>query len=225
MEETMRDKHPFIPAVLTVFLGVLCLVFYSSSSFAQNDPSGKMDTCRIVVLQDEKSNQVMASVTVFNNQDLAAMTIPFIYGNGKTPIKCDSIIFQNTRCERFDMKSELVDTVNQTVLLGLVADMSGQKPPMKKGDGEVARLYFSLPPGAKFQDIYMDTTWIKPFNVLKFITPDVKGIYPAFDNSRAMIKGGIPLPSSTEKKAETPTKTGKEKEAEKAVKPEGKEGK
>ncbi len=220
----MRDKPSFIPTALAVFLGVLCLVFYSSSSFAQIDRSGKMDTCRIFVSQDEKSNQVMASVHVFNDQDLAAMTLPFSYGNGKTPIKCDSITFWNTRCERFDMKNELVDTVNQTVLLGLIADMSGQKPPMKKGDGEVARLYFSFPKGAKFQDFYLDTTWVKPFNVLKFITPEVKGIYPAFDNSKALIKGGIPLTSATEKKAETPSKTEKEAEAEKASKPEGKEG-
>jgi hypothetical protein len=225
MEEAMRDKHPFIPAALSVLLGVLCLVFYSSSSFAQNDPFGNVDTCRIVVSQDEKSNRVMASVTVFNDQKLAAMTLPLVYGTGKTPIKCDSIRFQNTRCELFDMKTDLKDTVNQTVLLGLVADMSGQKPPLEKGNGEVARLYFSLPSGAKFQDFYIDTSWIKPFNVLKFVTPDAKGIYPAFDNSRAMIKGGIPLPSATKKKAEIPAKTEKEKEAEKGTKPEGKEGK
>jgi hypothetical protein len=116
----------------------------------------------------------------------------------------------------FDMKTELIDTVRQAVLIGLIADMSGQKPPMKKGDGEVAKIYFTIPKGAKFQDFYMDTTWVKPMNVLKFVTPDVKSVYPAFDNSKALIRGGIPLPPPPEKQKET--------EAEEASKPE-KEGK
>jgi hypothetical protein len=116
----------------------------------------------------------------------------------------DSIIFWNTRSEYFDMKTQLVDTVRQTVLIGLIPDMSGTKPPMKKGDGEVVRIYFSTS-GSKFEDVLMDTTWVRPQNHLKFVTPDVKGIFPSFDNSRALIKGGIPMTPAkeTEKEAET----------------------
>lgn len=219
----MRDPHSFIRLTLVVFVAWVWMVFYSSSSFAQKDPFGKPDTCRIVVFQDEKSNQAMASVSVFNDEDIAAMTLPLRYGNGKSPIKCDSITFRKTRTELFDMKSKLIDTLHQTVLIGLISDMSGNKPPMKKGDGEVAKLYFTLPKGAKFQDVLIDTTWIKPFNMLKLVTPDVKGIYPEFDNSKALIKGGIPLTSTSEKKSEVPSKTGKEIEAEKSSEPEGKE--
>ena len=212
----MRDTRSFIRPTLAVAIALVWVVFYSSSSFAQKDRFGKPDTCRIVVFQDEKTNQVTASVSIFNDEDLAAMTLPFRYGNGKTPIKCDSIRFWKTRSEYFDTKTFLVDTLRQTVLIGLIADMSGRKSPLKKGDGDVVRLYFTVAKNQKFQDFFMDTTWIKPFNLLKFVTPNVKGIYPAFDNSRALIKGGIPLVSTSEKKLETPSKAGKETEAKKS---------
>lgn len=210
----MRFKHPLIGATLAVFASLLYVIFCSSSSFAQKDSFGKPDTCRIIVFQEENSNQVMASVSVFNDEELAAMTLPFRYGDGKTPIKCDSIKFWDTRTMFFDMKAELIDTVRQVVLIGLIADMSGQRSPMKRGDGEVAKIYFTIPKGAKFQDFYMDTTWFKPMNVLKFVTPEVKSVYPAFDNSKALIRGGIPLPPPTEKQKESETEkaSGAEKE-------------
>lgn len=210
----MRFRRPQVSATLAVFSALLCVILCSPSSFAQRDQFGKLDTCRITVFQEEKSNQVMASVSVFNDEELAAMTLPFRYGDGKSPLRCDSIKFWDTRTMLFDMKTDLIDTARQAVLIGLIADMSGQKPPMKKGDGEVAKIYFTIPKGAKFQDFYMDTTWVRPMNVLKFVTPEVKSIFPVFDNSRALIKGGIPLPPP-EKKAE-------EAEKEKASKTEEK---
>jgi hypothetical protein len=215
----MRNTHFLSRLTLTVAMMLVGMILYSSPSFAQKDPSGKIDTCRIVVSQKEKSNQVMASVSVFNDEELAAMTLAFRFGNGKTPIRCDSVSFRETRTEDFAMKTQYVDTVLQTVLIGLISDMSGSKPPLKKGDGEVARMYFTLPKNQKFQDCFIDTTWIKPFNVLKFVTPDVKGIYPAFENSKALIKGGIPITSSSEKKSEVQSKEGKEAEAEKPPAP------
>jgi hypothetical protein len=216
MEELMRFRRPQVSATLALFAVLLYVVLCSSSSFAQRDEFGKPDTCRIMVFQEEKSNQVMASVSVFNDEELAAMTLPLRYGDGKSPLRCDSIKFWDTRTMFFDMKTELIDTARQAVLIGLIADMSGQKPPMKKGDGEVAKIYFTIPKGAKFQDFYMDTTWVRPMNILKFVTPDVRSIYPVFENSGALIRGGIPLPPPEEKEKQT--------EAEKTSKTE-KEGK
>ncbi len=212
----MKGTRPCVHASWPIAVVLLCIVFCSSSSFAQKDTFGKPDTCRIVVMQDEKSNQVMASVSVFNDEDLAAMTLPFRYGNGKSPIKCDSVVFWETRSQYFDMRTRLVDTTRQTVLIGLIPDMSGSKPPMKKGDGEVAKIYFTVKTSSKFEDVLMDTAWVYPHNVLKFVTPDVKGIFPAFDNSRALIKGGIPMASSTEKVEEKkePEKPVEQKEEE-----------
>jgi hypothetical protein len=105
--------------------------------------------------------------------------------------------------EDFEAKTQLVDTVKQTILIGLLPDLFGNVPHLKKGNGEVARVYFTLKEGAKFQDFFLDTTVIRPFNRLKFVTPDVKGIYPVFDNTKALIKGGMPPKPKIEEKAKT----------------------
>lgn len=201
----MKDRPRFVRLALAFLVALAWMILFAASASAQKDAFGKPDTCRIVVIQDEKSNQAMASVSIFNDEELAAMTLPFRYGSGKTPIRCDSIRFRNTRTQFFEMKTELVDTVDQTVLIGLIADMTGTKPPLEKGDGEVARIYFTLPQKGKFQDFLMDSTWVRPMNHLKFVTPDVKGIHPAFDNSRALVKGGIPIPPPKETKEEKKT--------------------
>ncbi|MCK4428001.1 MAG: hypothetical protein KAW16_05925 [candidate division Zixibacteria bacterium] len=182
------------------------LMFSCFASAPPKDRPIKPNTCRIVTFQDEKENQVMASVSISNNEELAAITLPFSYGNGDTPIRCDSIKFDKTRVEYFELKFPRIDTVKQTILLGLLPDLSGRKPPLKKGDGEVARIYFTLKKGAKFQDFFLDTTLIRPFNRLKFVTPEVKGIYPAFDNKKAMIRGGIPKKPKVEEEAKTEEK-------------------
>ena len=202
----MRHNNPFVCrgfAFTMVLAGVLVFSCFAS---APKDRPIKPNTCRIVTFQDEGSNQVMASVSVSNDEELAGMTLTFRYGNGDTPIRCDSIKYDKTRVEYFQMKTERIDTVKQTILLGLLPDLFGKKPPLKKGDGEVARIYFTLKKGAKFQDFFLDTTLIRPFNKLKFVTSEVKSIYPAFDNKKAMIRGGIPLKSEVEEKAKTEEK-------------------
>jgi hypothetical protein len=235
MEELMRNSNLFVHwganhsvhtrgFALTMILALMFM--FSSFAFAQRDPFGKPDTCRIITFQDEKKNPpqdtevvVMASVSVFNDEELVGMTLPFSFGNGKTPIRCDSVKFNKTRVEYFQMKTQFVDTVKQTVLLGLLPDLAGQEPPLGKGDGEVARIYFTLKKGAKFQDFFLDTTLIRPSNRLKFVTPAVKSIYPAFDNKKAMIRGGIPIKIEAEEKAKTEEKKeGKEAKEKKEAK-------
>ncbi len=190
--------------VFTMIL--LAILIFSCSATAPKHQPIKSNTCRIVTHQDEETNQVMASVSVSNNEELAALTLPFSYGNGDTPITCDSIRFSNTRVEYFELKTQRIDTVEQTILIGLLPDFVGNNPPLKKGDGEVARLYFTLQKGAKFQDYFLDTTVIRPFNRLKFVTSEVKSLHPVFDNEKAMIKGGLPMKPKGEDKAKTEEK-------------------
>jgi hypothetical protein len=202
MEEMMRDSRRLIHLALVFAFTFAWVTLFSAFAFGQKDDFGKPDTCRIVVVQDEKSNQAVAHVSVFNDQELAAMTLPFLYGDGKSLVRCDSIKFWNTRSQFFELQTQSIDTVRQAVLIGLIADMTGTKPPLEKGDGDVARIYFTLPSKRKFQDFVMDSTWYRPMNHLKFVTPDVKGIYPVLDNSKALIKGGIPIPPPQEKEPE-----------------------
>jgi hypothetical protein len=202
----MREGQRFILRASVYVLAFAWMILFSTSVLAQVDEFGKVDTCRIVVVQDQKNGQAVAHVYVFNDEDLAALTLPFRYGDNTSPVKCDSVVFRNTRSEALGMKTELRDSTDQTVLIGIV-DFTGNVP-LVKGYGEVARIYFSFPANERFQDFVMDTTWIRPFNMLKFVTPDPQGIYPAFDNSQALIRGGIPIrapeKATEEEKAKTP---------------------
>ena len=174
----------------------------------------KPNTCRIVTFQEEGSSQVMASVSVSNDQGLAGLTLPFRYGDGDSPIACDSISFRDTRVEYFELKTQRIDTVEQVILLGLIPDFVGKKPPLEKGYGEVARIYFTIKRGPRFQNYLLDTTTVRPYNRLKFVGPGVSGIYPAFDNTEALIRGGIPMQPRIDEEAKTEEKTG-EKPSEK----------
>ncbi|MCK4386052.1 MAG: hypothetical protein KAW52_07285 [candidate division Zixibacteria bacterium] len=198
MNHTVHTRGFAFAMILTAML------IFSCFASAPKDRPVKPNTCRIVTFQDE--NQVMASVSIFNDEELMAITLPFSYGNGEIPIICDSIKFDKTRVEYFDIKIQRIDTSKQAILLGLFPDLVGVKPPLKKGDGEVARIYFTLKKDAKFQDFFLDTTLIKPFNKLKFVTSQVKSVYPAFDNKKAMIRGGIPPKPKVEEKAKTEEK-------------------
>jgi hypothetical protein len=174
----------------------------------------KPNTCRIVTFQEEGSSQVMASVSVSNDQGLAGLTLPFRYGDGDSPIVCDSISFSDTRVEYFELKTQRIDTVEQVILLGLIPDFVGKKPPLERGYGEVARIYFTIKRGPRFQSYLLDTTTVRPYNRLKFVGPEVTGIYPAFDNTEALIRGGIPMQPRIDEEAKTEEKTG-EKSSEK----------
>jgi hypothetical protein len=212
----MRNRQRFIRLASTAAVALTWMIGCSSSTLVKENSPAEPNMCRIVVVQDKNSSQAVAHVSVSNDVELAGMTLPFRYGNGQSPVRCDSIRFWETRSQSFEMKTGRIDTVEQTVLIGLIADMSGSKSPMEIGDGEVARIYFTFPKGEKFQDFVMDTTWIRPFNMLKFVTPDVEGIFPAFDNSKAMIKGGISIPPQEKlkdkRKEESPAESEPEQE-------------
>ncbi len=183
---------------------ILAAIFmFSCFATAPRYQPPKPNTCRIVTFQEEGSSQVMASVSVANDQELAGLTLPFRYGDGDAPVMCDSIRFSDTRVEYFELKTQRIDSVEQVVLIGLIPDFVGKKPPLERGYGEVARIYFTLKRGPRFQDYLLDTTTVRPFNKLKFVTTEVSGIYPAFDNKEAMISGGIPMRPKVEEAAET----------------------
>ena len=210
----MIGKSIFAPNGFALTIILATLFMFACFATAPKYRPPKPNTCRIVTFQEEGSSQVMASVSVSNDQGLAGLTLPFRYGDGNSPIKCDSVSFSDTRVEYFELKTQRIDTVEQVILLGLIPDFVGKKPPLERGYGEVARIYFTIKRGPRFQDYLLDTTTIRPYNKLKFVGPEVSGIYPAFDNTEALIRGGIPMRPKIDQEAKTEEKTG-EKSSEK----------
>jgi len=182
---------------LFIIFILFCFVLSSSLVFAAKkdtpkvrymDKFGKPDTCWITVEQAKIDHKAKATVSLFNDEKLAAMTIPLRFGDGKTPIYCDSVIFTKTRVDYFQLKSALIDSTNQTVLIGLIADLSGKVPALAEGKGEVAHMYFTMKKDAKLGGVTIDTTFINPSNTLKLVTENVKDIIPLWDNKMGQIK-------------------------------------
>jgi len=174
---------------LILSVALCLLVLFSSLVWGHDDKFGKPDTCRVTVVQKEKSNKVEAKVFLANDEDLAGLTVPLKFGGSKkSSLLCDSISYANTRVDYFSFKSGLIDTTGSALLIGLIADLSGKNPPLKPGSGQIATIYFTIKKGAKPAVVILDTCFVNPSNVLKLITPDVKEIVPVFDNKNAKIK-------------------------------------
>lgn len=173
----------------TLILSLILFLLFSSLVWAYDDKFGKPDTCRITVIQKEKSNKVEAKVWLFNDEDVAAMTVPIRFGDGKgSSLYCDSVSYANTRVQNFQWKSAKIDSTKNNVLLGLIAAISAKTPPLKPGQGEIGTIYFTIKKGVRSKEIVLDTCFVEPSNVLMIITDDVKNIVPVFDNKNARIK-------------------------------------
>jgi hypothetical protein len=142
------------------------------------DPHGKMDTVRIAI-EPESHNRWQAVVYLTNDENLAAMTLPFRWGPGHGVYRIDSASYVNTRTSGFAVKTFYPDTLRETILIGLISDLGRGLPPLDPGSGPIARLFFSgVKPGAR--PLTLDTTFLPPHNVLQLVTPDVASVYPIF---------------------------------------------
>ncbi len=123
-------------------------------------------------------------VMMVNPGPVAAVTLPFRWGNGRAPYRIDSADYAGLRTEYFALKTYYVDSTKQTVLIGLISDMGAGFPPLDAGGGGIARLHFSAKRNAT-TPLAIDTTFIPPGNTLRLVTPDVKAIRPLFLIKRA----------------------------------------
>ena len=143
-----------------------------------SDAYGRMDTVRIEI-EPAAGTRWEATVYVTNDESLAAMTLPLRWGPRRGFFRLDSASYARTRTEYFAVKTYYPDTLKETVLIGLISDIGRGLPPLEPGSGPVARLYFTnVNPTAK--PLTLDTTFIRPHNVLQMVTPDVASVYPVF---------------------------------------------
>jgi hypothetical protein len=168
-----------------IFASVL-IVLFAVTLLAQNkpnDPYGKADKAEVTVRQ-LKPNQFVFELGWENDQKLAAMAWPLIVKGKTFKMHYDSVSWKG-RAEYFAVKSvHPVDSLQQ-VLIGFLADISGQTQPLDIGKGTIAKLYFTADAGAKktvdLCDVMVDTTYIQPSNTLSGVIPDGTGtIHPIY---------------------------------------------
>lgn len=144
-----------------------------------NDAYGNVDTIRVEIGPISERHW-LATVYLANDENLAAMTLPFRWGPRHGFYRLDSASYARTRTEKFAVKTFHPDSVKETILIGLISDIGRGLPPLPAGSGPIARLYFTnLKPTVK--PLALDTTFILPHNVLQMVTPDVASVYPAFE--------------------------------------------
>ena len=138
---------------------------------------GKTDTCYIEITQ--KKDKIVAKVSIFNDQKLSGAAIPLKYGDGKAPLKVDSVSFLETRVEGFAWKhggfteKTVLNDSSQAILIGLIANLGGPQPPLDKGNGAVAYIYFTLKTAKPYQ-VTLDTTSLPPNNTLMLVDPEAQ---------------------------------------------------
>ncbi len=161
-----------------LLISLLCAISIGSA-VAQEDPLGKIDT---VTFYHEKidDGKWLVSAHVWNDEYLAAISISMKFTAGVSKIKVDSVSYTGTRTEYFAQKYNPVDEENQTVLIGGLAYMGADKPPMSPGEGEVARVYLSAVDPKKADVLAVDTIYKEPNGTLMLVDKDAKTIRPAF---------------------------------------------
>jgi len=177
---------------LILYLTVLLVFLFFSMvrSDKAKDPYGKLDMVSVVVDQKSGSDKEVAKVNLKNDEKLTAIVLPLKYGNGKTRITLDSVSFVDTRVEDFVFKFPNIDKKSQKVNIALISTLSAAKVFLSKGEGEIARLYFTLKKGGKEGSVTLDTSLFPPSNILQMVEAEdnnAKSIYPGFDNSKGKI--------------------------------------
>jgi len=177
----------FVKLLISASLIFLSNFGLPQTSKAQEQPQkidhGKVDTCSIEFSQ--KKDKIIAKVNISNDQVLAGAAIPLKYGNGKEPLQVDSVSFAKTRTEGFAWKhartndSVMVNDSLQAVLISLIANLGGAQPPMEKGKGAVANIYFTLKTNKPYE-VQIDTTHLPPNNTLMFVDSEAQVVPLAF---------------------------------------------
>jgi len=118
---------------LTVVLIVLVLpamVFGAASKFGVAKAIGG------------ENNLITVPLQISNQDNLTALDIPLSFSEGVT---LTEVSFEDTRVDYFDLKVASIDNESNTVLIGLLPQMSSvKKDDLKAGTGAIANLTFQI---------------------------------------------------------------------------------
>jgi hypothetical protein len=165
-------------------MSVLCvagLLAATASAHAQSEakpeapPPSKHDTVSVSVESTTGKNQIRVDVFVVNSEPVAGLPMPFKVTIKDGQMKFDSVSYAAGRVEYFQLKTQNADTANQTLLLGLIADLSGTKPPLAPGRGKALSLFYSAAKPISADQVTVEAVLLPPANKLEFNTMESDG--------------------------------------------------
>lgn len=140
------------------------------------------DTLLINVSPAGGTNQFQLDISLVNANALAGMVVPLeVKATGGATMKYDSVTYAGGRVEYFQLKSDHVPEDNKsTLLLGLIADLSGTKPPLPAGSGMVATVFYTADKPMTADQVKIRAVRIPPANELDYTTPELQSVTPTF---------------------------------------------
>jgi hypothetical protein len=176
---------------LTLVIGVVVLMASSAAAQGQPsaapapDPASKYDTVLVSVHDAPGTNQFRVDVWVVNVDPVSGMPTPLKVTSPNAKIMFDSVVYEDGRVDYFQLKVANADTLNQTVLFGLIADLSGSKPPLAPGRGKAFSFYCTADKEIKTADVGIDAVVLPPankleFNVMDDVNRQVISVHPTF---------------------------------------------
>jgi len=144
---------------ILIGLSLTCLVLGAAISAANDDNAP--DTLTIGKAAAVKGGQVAVPIYFFNDQDLAALTIPLsVAGDGA---RIDSVSFVGGRVAYISTKPVTIDKGRKKVIFGAICMTEDYIAP---GQGLMATLYMTIVDSAKADKVTIDTTTIYPASLL-----------------------------------------------------------
>jgi hypothetical protein len=150
---------------LLVFLLLLGLWTISSAEDKKQAPKEEKQTvkignvCYTENVEAARGTSFPVKVFVNNVDTLAGMQVPIYYRSEDINLKCDSVTFEGSRCEKFALNDKKIEPVGRTVYFCFinVVDVSQDVPPLYPGDGQVATLWFTAPKDIKPGQVKLDS--------------------------------------------------------------------
>ncbi len=116
--------------IVVAILMAPSLIFAAANNFV----AGKVMSTEV--------NTIIVPLVISNESNLTALDIPLKYSEGVT---LKDVTFENTRTDYFDLKIFNINTEEQTVVIGLIPQLSANpKPDLEAGTGAVANLVFEI---------------------------------------------------------------------------------
>jgi hypothetical protein len=114
-----------------------------------------------------ENNLITVPLEISNLDNLTALDIPLSFSEGVT---LKEVSFEGTRVEYFDLKVASIDNEKNTVLIGLLPQMSNtQKDDLKAGTGSIANLIFEVNDPSVKNVTVEAITMEEPYHQLTFV--------------------------------------------------------
>ena len=168
------------PLILVIAISLL----FSCNLTAQDDKFGAVDTVYLESYQIDAKNWAV-NISLFNDEEIMALSIPITFSSGKTKIVADSTSFIGGVVEAFRVKQARVDSSTQCLTLGLINDVGVSVPPIPPGKGRIATVFISALDGSELKKFDVDSTTTPPGNTLQLVKPPSIGIVPALVITKA----------------------------------------